>query len=273
MKSARTVLLLAASLTLSSCLTKELQSGLTEQDAQEIIVVLKENGIDAVRQREAAADKNAPPSWVVKVKGGDQNLVVAWRVLQEHGLPRQKGKGLEEVFSTTGMIPTASEEKARLLMALSGELARTIKTVAGVVDARVQVVLPENSPLLDKTQWSPTTASVLVRYQGSQPPLAEDEIKKLVARGVEGLQPDNVGVVFKRVDPVRQPNDVGWYLGNQQLLVLSLALLVVASLGLLVLLYRLRRQRLTIGELQRKLAGASEQPHLVTENAASRGAA
>src|SRR5206468_11643220 len=134
------------------------------------------------------------PTVTVTTKGKRENAVRGWRILQENGLPRQKVKGLEEVFSTTGMIPTASEEKARLLMAFSGELSRTLKSIQGIVDARVQVVLPENSPLLQADQRNPTTASVLVRYRGTQPPLTEEEVKKLVARGVEGLQPDNVGV-------------------------------------------------------------------------------
>ena len=142
------------------------------------------------------SDRNAAPTWTVHLRGGSQNSVMAWRILQDNGLPRQKVKGLEEVFSTTGMIPTASEEKARLLMALAGELNRTLKSVQGVVDARVQVVLPDNSPLLERSQWSPPTASVLIKYRGAQSPLTQDEVKNLVARGIEGLQADNVAIVF-----------------------------------------------------------------------------
>src|SRR6185437_846661 len=152
-------------------------------------------------------DRNAAPTWSVKLKGGSESAVLAWRILEENGLPRQKVKGLAEVFSTTGMIPTASEEKARLLMALSGELSRTLKSIQGIVDARVQIVLPDNSPLLPSDQRNPTTASVLLKYRGGQPPLSEDEVKKLVARGIEGLQPDSVAVVFKRIDPVRVPQN------------------------------------------------------------------
>ena len=60
-------------------------------------------------------DRDAAPAWTVKVKGGSRNVLVAWQVLQDNGLPRQKVKGLEEVFASKGMIPTASEEKARML--------------------------------------------------------------------------------------------------------------------------------------------------------------
>src|SRR5439155_17175819 len=165
-------------------------------------------------------EKKENATWQAKTKGGDQNLVLAWRILEENGLPPTKVKGLEDVFASSGMIPTASEEKARLLVGLSGEITRTIKTVAGVVNARVHVVLPENSPLVDKSQWSPPTASVLVKYQGAQLPLKEEEIKNLVARGVEGLQPENVAVVFKKVEVQDQlPQDWRGFVGNQEFLV------------------------------------------------------
>jgi type III secretion protein J len=245
---------------LCGCGNKEIASGLNEQEAQEMIAVLRENGLEAVSVRTEGTDRNAPPSWALKVRGGAQNAVVAWRILQENGLPRQKVKGLEEVFSTTGMIPTASEEKARLIMALSGELSRTLKSIQGVVDARVQVVLPDNSPLLDKSQWSPTTASVLLKYRGTQLPLSEDEVKRVVARGVEGLQPDNVAVVFKKVEPVRQqPRNVEWYLRDQYVVIASLTLMTISSIGSLLLVFRNWRNRAQIRELQTRIQAVTEQ--------------
>src|SRR5215467_11964388 len=244
MASRKWLSLLALALVLAGCANHEVGSGLGEQDAQEIVVVLKENGLDAAAVRSPSADRNAPPSWTVNVKGGSQNLVTAWRVLEANGLPRQKVKGLEEVFSTTGMIPTASEEKARLLMALSGELSRTLKSVQGVVDARVQIVLPDNSPLLDRSQWSPPTSSVLIKYRGSQFPLTSDEVKSLVARGIEGLQADNVAVVFKRTEPVRMPpRNATWYLSDQTVVVSALGLMLVASFGSVLLIFRGKRLR------------------------------
>ncbi|HWR50350.1 MAG TPA: hypothetical protein VN428_04545 [Bryobacteraceae bacterium] len=260
--AARALLVLALSVAMCGCLSSELQTGLTEPEAQEIIVLLKQNGIAAypVRAAAAGADHNAAPAWTVRVKGGDRNVVAAWQVLQENGLPRQRVKGLEEVFSGGGMIPTAGEEKARLLLALSGEMSRMLKAVSGVVDARVQVVLPENSPLLDRSQWSPPTASVLVKYRGGQPPLSEDEVKRLVSRGIEGLQPDNVAIVYKKVPAAPQAaRDVGWYLSDAYVVAAALALMLFASLGSLVLIFRGRRQKATIEALKRQLESSRPQ--------------
>ncbi len=254
-------ILIGLTIWLCGCASREIASGLDEQDAEEITVVLKENGLDAQAIRTDGQDRNAAPTWSVKLKGGSENAVLAWRVLQENGLPRQKVKGLSEVFSTTGMIPTASEEKARLLMALSGELSRTLKSIQGIVDARVQIVLPDNSPLLQSDQRTATTASVLVRYRGSQLPLSEDEVKKLVARGIEGLQPDNVAVVFKKIEPVRVPSKAAKpLLGDTQIVIASLALMMLASFASLLLLFRSSRQQVKIRGLEAQIREMTKRP-------------
>ena len=241
------VTLLAAMLV--GCLKQELQSGLTEQEAQEIILALKQNGLDADRQ--IVVKGKELPTWIVSVRGGNQNLVAAWRILQENGLPRQRVKGLDEVFGTPGLIPTAGEEKAKLLVGLSGEISRTLKSVAGVVDARVHVVLPENSPLLEKSQWSPTTAAVLLRYRGAQPPLKEEEVKALVSKGVEGLTPEQVAVVFLRVvETPQEARGITWYAGNQELTLIAVALLAVASILALLQTVQVRRLRKQIAAMR-----------------------
>lgn len=249
----RKLLTLTLLVALTGCLKHELQTGLSEQEAQEIIVLLKKNGLDA--HREAVAHGKDSSTWSVHVLGGNQNLVLAWRVLQENGLPRQRVKGLSEVFSNSGLIPTAGEEKAKTLVGLTGEITRTLNSVDGVVDARVHVVLPENSPLVDKSQWSPTTASVLIKHRGAKPPLEEAQVKTLVAKSVEGLSPEQVAVVYKQVYAMKNPpQDVQFYLGNQQLTVLAVGLMAVLALLTLVLTFRVRqlKGRLTRLEEERR---------------------
>jgi type III secretion protein J len=243
-------------LVLGAC-THELQTGLNEQEAQEIVVLMNENGIEASAAR-APSEKKGEEKWNVVVRGGDQNLARAWRVLQENGLPRQKDKGLEDVFSNAGMIPTATEEKARLLLGTSGEISRTLKSVDGIVDAHVLVVLPDSSPLLDKTERVPPTASVLIKYRGNTPPLSDEDVKKLVGRAVEGLQPENVAVVYKKIEPKQTVDrSIIPLMGNQEILLASLGLLALTSLGSLVLVGKSRWQRSKIEKLQDELAAQS----------------
>jgi type III secretion protein J len=239
------VLLLA----LTGCIKNSLHSGLSESEAQEMIVLLKMNGIDA--SRELVAHGKETPTWTVSVRGGNQNQVLAWRILQENGLPRQRVKGLEEVFSQSGLIPTASEEKAKLLVGLTGEMTRTLKMVEGIVDARVHVVLPENSPLLDKSQWSPPTASVFLKYRGTRPPLSDIEIKTLVAKGVEGLNADQVVVVAKPQSELpKQYRDVTWSPGNQEVAFAAVIVMLIAAVLAVVQSVRLRALRQQIAAMR-----------------------
>lgn len=210
-----------------------------------MIVVLKENGLDASRQ--LVSREREAPSWTVYVKGGDQNLVLAWRVLQENGLPRHRVKGLEEVFSKEGMIPTATEERAKLLVGLAGEVSSTLRAITGVVDARVNLVIPENSPLLEKENWAHASASVLLKYRTEQPPLHEDSIKSLVARAVEGLTPENITVVMQRVTPTVQPErDAQWYAASQEVAIAALVLLGVMTIFVLILLGRVKHLQMLL---------------------------
>jgi type III secretion protein J len=247
-------------LLLSGC-TKQLETGLSEQDAQEIVVTLQEHGIDAVTQVEASGNNKGPATWQVEVRGTSAKVVEAWKVLRENGLPRGQEQGLEQVFANSGMIPTASEEKARLLVGISGELDKTLKSLDDVVDAHVQVVLPDNSPLLDKSQQNPTTASVLLTYRAEQPPLKEQDIKNLIAKGVEGLSPDNVSVVMKKVQDKKLPErEYGPFLASEWTVIGSLATTGVSGLVSLFLVFLSRQRKRTIKRLEHRLAERSSAP-------------
>jgi type III secretion protein J len=243
-------------LLLSGCLKQELQTGLAEREAQEIIVILREQGIDAAK---AAVVKDQEESWTVYVRGGDQNLFPAWRILQERGLPRPQSQGLSEVFSDSGLIPTASQEKARMIVGMSGELSQTLETLPGVVDARVHVVLPDNSPLVPEEQRNPATASVLIKYQGDSLPLEIGQVRQLIAHGVDGLVEENVAVVYKQIQATLvSREELGWSPGNQEFTVVSLALLLGSAVGGLFLLFSNRRQRTQIQGMRRQLAAGRQ---------------
>jgi type III secretory pathway lipoprotein EscJ len=121
-------------------------------------------------------------------------------------------------------------------------------------------VIPENSPLVEKSEWKPTTASVLMKFHGGKKPLEEDQIKQLVAKGVEGLLPEHVAVVYHHVTPKPPPPpSLWWYIGNEVLLIAALAVAVVSTMTSLGLLVRSRRQRSQIDMLREELkAGSGE---------------
>ena len=249
-------LLFAGLLFLAGC-SRQLETGLSQDDAQQIVVLLRENGINAAVEVDPSGKKDAA-TWLVSVRGQSDTVIRAWKILHENGLPREKVKGLDDVFANAGMIPTASEEKARLLSGLEGELTRTLDTLPGVVDARVQIVLPDDSPLLDKSQQSPPTASALIQYHGDQPPLKDVEVKSLMAKSIEGLTPDNVAIVFKQVDIAPIPREgfgpLSW---RAWLDTGALALAAVVAIISLLVLSLSQQRKYKIRSLEKQLLQAA----------------
>jgi type III secretion protein J len=251
------LLLIVCLLPLAGC-SRQLETGLTEDEAQQIVVLLRENGINATTQLDPS---QKIPVWLVSVRGQNDTMVRAWKILNENGIPREKVKGLDDVFANSGMIPTAAEEKARLLSGLDGELTRTLDSLPGVVNARVQVVLPDNTPLLDKSDQSPPTASALIQFRGDQPPLQDVEVKSLMAKSIEGLTPENVAVVFKKVEIKPIPEeDLGPLSMNAWFDVAAFGLAGAAGLASILVLALSQKRKLTIKALEKQLAKAQASP-------------
>ena len=247
------LLLMSNLLFLVGC-TRQLETGVTQSDAQQIVVILRENGISATTELDPTQKKDVA-AWVVNVRGQDDTLIRAWKILNENGLPREKVKGLDDVFANAGMIPTAAEEKARLISGLDGELSRTLNSVSGVVDARVQVVLPDSTPLIDKSEQSPPTASALIQFRGDQTPLKEGEVKNLIAKSIEGLTTDNVAVVFKQVEVKSLPRQVLGPLSiGAWLEVAAFGLAGAAAFASVLVLAISQQRKLKIKSLEKQLA-------------------
>ena len=252
----RFLLLLPLVVLFASC-SHTIETGLSQRDEQEIVITLREDGIDAFAEPDSTSKKDNM-TWRVRIRGGSDKTVTAWKVLREHGLPHETVEGLDDVFKNSGIIPTATEEKARMVVGLAGELTRTLRSLPGVVDARVHVVLPDNSTLIDEKDKAATTASVLVRYRGDRPPLTDDEIRALVAKGVEGLAAENVAVVQKRSTDKPLPGDrIGPLAARESVTITALALCAITSAGALTTLVVSKRRSFRIRLLERQLAQAS----------------
>jgi len=114
--------------------------------------------------------------------------------LVNEGLPKGGSVGFES-FDQARFGETESERRVRYLVALQGELERTIRKLDVLEDVRVHIVIPEPSLFLDKERDA--TAAVLVKLRSGYS-LEEEQVSgimHLVASGVEGMKPDNVTVV------------------------------------------------------------------------------
>ncbi len=177
----------------------DLYSKLTEAEANEMIALLQRNAISATRM--AAKDGS------ITLRIDDHSFANAVVLLNEAGLPRHKFATMGEIFADTKLISSPTEERARLVYALSQELSRTLSEIDGVISARVHLVLPRSDPL--KEHDKPSSASVFIKYDPDLAVVALlPQIKTLVTNSVEGLIYEKVSVVFvpaerryKKIDP------------------------------------------------------------------------
>lgn len=194
----RLTALLIAVLAVSGC-SIEIQHGLTEQDANDIYVLLNENGISAKKEKEEGG--NEP---VYKITVAKQDASMAAKLMREYSLPRQQFGGFTQIVKTKGMIPTAVEERAMFLDAIGGEIGNALNKVDGVLEARAIVQIPEHNDLSQPDKKPLPTASIFVKYRATmegKPPLDEMQVKKFVAAAVEELRPENVQVILTQAQP------------------------------------------------------------------------
>jgi type III secretion protein J len=194
------VLAILAALPLGAC-SQTIQHSLDERQANEIQSVLVERGLDAEKVIEAGKK----PSWSIEVP--DDQATDATRILSELGLPRPRTEGISDVFGKGGLVPSPTEERALYLQAISGELARTLESVEGVVSARVHLVLPP----APRPGIAPVAAKASAflkvrpgRVEGVQK--LKGELRALIAGAIENLAPESVTLVVAEVStsvPVR----------------------------------------------------------------------
>ena len=180
-------LLLAA---LGSGCEAQIQHGLDEKQANEIQAALSGRGIESSKVGEGGRK----PSWAVAVPSRRASEAV--QVLADLGLPRTRAEGLRETYGKGGLVPSASEERALYMGALSGELSQTLESYEGVLSARVHLVLPATAR--PGMAIVPSKAAVFLKVRPDSKvrlEAARDDIRALVAGSVEGLSPRDVTLV------------------------------------------------------------------------------
>lgn len=179
-----------------------LQTGLQDADANEIVALLNRYGIEAKK---------------VQMKDGitlsvkDSEIARATELMRSAGLPKRRAPSLGDIFKKEGMISTPLEERVRYIYGLSQELEATLMTFDNVISARVHVVLPERVAPGEPIQ--PSSASVFVKYR--EPFDADSNvfrIRSLVAGSIPGLSNSEdrskVSIVFAPAAPA--PQQLSW---------------------------------------------------------------
>jgi flagellar M-ring protein FliF len=136
--------------------------------------------------------------------GGRQILVPSDQVLRlrmqmaESGLPNGGSVGYEIFDKSESLGTTNFVQNINLVRALEGELARTIRAINKVEEARVHLVMPKRE-LFSRQKQEPS-ASVVVKTQGhvKLPKAQVLAIQHLIASAVPGLSPRRISIIDGR---------------------------------------------------------------------------
>jgi type III secretion protein J len=256
------------SLGLSAACTTDLLHDLDESSANAAVTALEGAGIAAEKTTSEAVASAAAPRFALRVPSRQSARALA--VLAEVGLPRAVRSGFAEIYARPALIPSAFEERARFVLATTGEVERTLESVNGVVSARVHLVPEEPDPnALDGRNRSPARAAVLLRVRPGVAGLAITDIQRLIAGSIPGLDPAAVVVVETPAPPEARaegkpegtppgPTDVLARLGPFQVardsrvplaMTAVLTLLALGTLAVLLLLTLRRREASSAAEV------------------------
>ncbi len=187
-------LVLAAAMAAGACSTNILH-GVDERSANEATAALERAGIGAEKLPDEGAPASGGAAYTIRVAHADGTRAVD--LLRALGLPHDRRRGFAETYGQPSLIPTPSEERARYIDALAGEIERTLESADGVVSARVHLVLEETDPLAaDAKPRSTARAAVLLKARPGTAPFSDGDVRKLVAGSVAGLDPAAVSVVM-----------------------------------------------------------------------------
>ena len=163
-----------------------LYGSLSATDSREITKQLELSGIPFT-----TANNNTE----IKVPG--EKVTPVRMQMAELGLPSGGSVGYEVFDSMDALGSTNFMQNVNLVRALEGELARTIKSIEGVQNARVHLVMAQREMFTRETQEP--TASVYIKMKSGR--LSENQVsavQHLIAAAVPKLKPSNISIVDER---------------------------------------------------------------------------
>ena len=222
----------------------EVRAGVPEDEANRIVVMLDRASIAARKEREPSAGR--APRYRIEVPSSESAHAIA--VLQAHARPSTPADEVER--DEPSLVPTLADERARERERLEASLAASLRSLSGVVDARVHIALPSAPQPLDAPVARPR-AAVLLRRQADAKPLEAAQVRALVAGAVADLDAADVTLTQDVAVVTNASRQLVWVgpfavsAAHARPLRLLLAVLLVLNLllagGLIVLLQRQRR--------------------------------
>ena len=181
---------LTLALALAGCGGERVVERVDAAEATRCVAALQRAGVAA--EREAVEG-----GFAVVVPSG--SVARAAAVMRAEALPRAAQPGFDALVGPRGVFETSEAGRLRAEQARAGEIAETLSRVAGVVDARVHLALPEPDALRESP--ARPRASVLLVLRAGSAGVDEARVRAVVAGAVQELATDDVRVAIE-VAPV-----------------------------------------------------------------------
>jgi type III secretion protein J len=179
------ILLCFVVIALTGC-KEPLYSKLSELEANEVKASLLAVGVPSDKTL------NKDGTFSIQIEGGHFDRAV--RGLRAVNLPNESFGGLRETFKKQGIVPSPTDERAKMMHALSQELEKTIKQIDGVVTARVHVTIPATNALAEKPP-EPSVAIMIKHRERLDLDKMIPMIKVMAVNAVDGVKAELVSVL------------------------------------------------------------------------------
>ncbi|HEX8734235.1 MAG TPA: hypothetical protein VF721_02860 [Pyrinomonadaceae bacterium] len=226
---------LLAVLLLSGCaLRKKVQTVKIEAEANQIIDVLRENGVRARKEEIGEGERKTFEIWV---DGDDDDLGAAIQIMEDHCL----GQPEPPIVESSGIISSVEVEKAREYRRMKINIESQLREIPGTTCVNVNFVPPQDRALAINPY--PATASVVVNFKTPTFSVNQEQIAGIVARSVPDLKPENVSVVqsYKPLRPL--PENMGSRTFTRIALVSGVGLATILAFISIVFFLQKKRRR------------------------------
>jgi type III secretion protein J len=180
------------------CSDAKVQTVAEEVEANEILDVLREHKISAYKME---GGEGVNRYFEIYVNGGEEEYGAAIQLMDDHCLPQ----ALPPKVEASGIVSSIEVEKAQQLRRTKINIESQLRKIPGTTCVDVTIVPPEDRSLSLNPYKS--TATVLVKHKNEKYDLNVNQIGRMVAGGVPGLNPENVTVTLTR-QPLRPVPDL-----------------------------------------------------------------
>lgn len=126
-------------------------------------------------------------------------------MLAKDGLPSGGSVGYEIFDRTDNLTATQFQQALNETRALEGELARTIRGIAGVRAVRVHLVLPRREPFARTEREAQASVALTMAGAARLDEQGVQAVLNLIAAAVPGLRPGNIAVIDSRGNLLARP--------------------------------------------------------------------